>query len=39
MYTFQLHLDVGKWEENPDKKILQWGGINVEHQYSRDSGF
>lgn len=39
MYTFQLHLDVGKWEENPDKQILQWGGINVEHQYSRDSGF
>lgn len=39
MYTLQLHLDVGKWEENPDKQILQWGGINVEHQYSRDSGF
>lgn len=35
----KLHLDVGKWEENPDKQILQWGGINVEHQYSRDSGF
>lgn len=37
--TKKLHLDVGKWEENPDKQILHWGGVNVEHQFTRDSGF
>lgn len=36
--TRKLHLDTN-WDENPDKQILQWGGINVDHQYSRDGGF
>ena len=36
---FQLNLDTGNWDENPDKQILKWGGINVEHQYSREGGF
>lgn len=30
----KLHMDVN-WEENPDKQILSWGGIEVNHQYSR----
>ncbi|XP_060074137.1 uncharacterized protein LOC132553874 [Ylistrum balloti] len=34
----KLRLDTN-WDENPDKQILQWGGINVDHQYSRDGGF
>ena len=27
------------WDENPDKQILTWGGINVEHQYSQGGKF
>lgn len=34
----QLRHDIN-WDENPDKQILQWGGINVDHQHSRDGGF
>lgn len=30
----KLHMDVN-WDENPDKAILNWGGIEVNHQYSR----
>ncbi|KAK3084924.1 hypothetical protein FSP39_021521 [Pinctada imbricata] len=37
--TRKLRLDTGNWDENPDKQILAWGGVNVEHQYSRDGGF
>ncbi|WAR02582.1 hypothetical protein MAR_009140 [Mya arenaria] len=30
----KLHRDVN-WEENPDKQLLSWGGVEVNHQYSR----
>lgn len=33
----QLRLDVN-WDENPDKQLLSWGGIEVNHQYSRNGG-
>lgn len=35
--VFQLHFDTN-WDENPDKQLLSWGGIEVNHQYSRDGG-
>jgi hypothetical protein len=35
---FQLKLEQ-TWDENPDKQILTWGGINVEHQYSQGGKF
>lgn len=33
----KLHMDVN-WDENPDKQILSWGGVEVNHQYSREGG-
>lgn len=27
------------WDENPDKQILNWGGIKTEHQYSQGGNF
>ncbi|XP_045171511.2 uncharacterized protein LOC123533745 [Mercenaria mercenaria] len=33
----KLHLDTN-WDENPDKQLLSWGGIETNHQYSRNGG-
>ncbi|XP_052223040.1 uncharacterized protein LOC127838930 isoform X2 [Dreissena polymorpha] len=30
----KLHLDTN-WDENPDKQLLSWGGVEVNHQYSQ----
>ncbi|KAL3856227.1 hypothetical protein ACJMK2_011004 [Sinanodonta woodiana] len=27
------------WNENPDKQLLNWGGIQTDHQHSREGGF
>ncbi|KAL5017015.1 hypothetical protein ScPMuIL_006604 [Solemya velum] len=27
------------WDENPDKQLLQWGGVEVNHQHSRQGGW
>lgn len=35
---FQLKLEQD-WDENPDKQILNWGGIKTEHQYSQGGNF
>lgn len=34
----KLKLDQ-QWDENPDKQILNWGGIKVEHQFSQGGHF
>ncbi|KAL4223790.1 hypothetical protein ACF0H5_017256 [Mactra antiquata] len=33
----KLHLDTN-WDENPDRQLLSWGGVEVNHQYGRNDG-
>ncbi|XP_071093993.1 uncharacterized protein [Haliotis cracherodii] len=31
----KLHLETENWGENPDKQILEWGGVRGGHSYNR----